>query len=167
MPTNYGTVEGYKAYCVERNNPHATDADAEILAALIIASEWLDGRYRTSFPGLKVGGREQEREWPRTGATDIYGYAISAGSVPSEVVNATYEATHRELDSAGSLSVDYTPNKYKSATVQGAVGVVYNTFDNALEAQTKIMIVDTILGPLLTGKNFTEASPYAGSSVRA
>lgn len=166
MAVNYGTVNGYRVYCSARNNLHSNESDDKILSALLVASEWLDATYRASFPGLKVGLREQEREWPRTGATDVYGYAISENSVPTEVENATYEATHREIDNPGSLSVDYTPAKYKSASVQGAVSVEYRQFDSAMEAQTRINVVDQILSPVLTGAGGL-LSRNVGHSVRA
>lgn len=166
MADNYGTIDGYRAYCFDRNNLHANDADDKIAAALLVASEWLDATYRSSFPGLKVGMREQVREWPRTGATDIYGYAITNDNVPPEVTHATYEATHRELDNAGSLSQDYTPSKYKTASVNGAVAVEFVQFDNASEVQTRIQIVDQLLGPIMTGRS-ASLSGHSGHSVRA
>lgn len=166
MADFYGTIDGYRQYCSDRNNLHVNDPDDQIGAALIVASEWLDAEYRSSFAGLKVGLRAQVREWPRTGAQDIYGYAISETAVPTEVVNATYEAAHRELDNPGSLSVDYTPAKYKSATVNGAVSVEYRHFDSASEAQTRIMVVEQILGPVLTGRGGMLSS-NVGQSVRA
>ena len=166
MADNYGTVNGYRTYCIARNNLHSNEADDKIQAALLVASEWLDAVYRSSFPGLKVGLRAQEREWPRTGAIDIYGYAISESGVPTEIENATYEATHREIENPGSLSVDYTPTKYKSASVDGAVSVQFQQFDSAAETQIRITIVDQILGPVLTGSSGTN-SKYSGSIVRA
>lgn len=166
MAVNYGTVNGFREYCFARNNLHSNESDDKILAALLVASEWLDANYRASFPGLKVGLREQEREWPRTGATDVYGYAISDDSVPVEIENATYEATHREIDNSGSLSTDYTPAKYKSASVSGAVSVEYRQFDSAMEAQMRITIVDQILRPVLTGSGGLLSS-NVGQSQRA
>lgn len=166
MADYYGTVSGYKDYCFARNNLHSNEADDKILAALLVASEWIDAVYRNSFPGLKVGMRDQLREWPRTGAQDIYGYAISNTTIPIEIVNATYEATHREIDNSGSLSTDYTPSKYKSASVNGAVSVEYMQFDSPMDAQMRITIVDQILRPVLTG-NLTGVSNTVGRSVRA
>lgn len=166
MADNYGTVSGYRVYCDARNSLNSNEADDKIEAALLVASEWIDATYRASFPGLKVGMRAQVREWPRTGAQDIYGYEISQNSVPTEIENATYEAAHREIASPGSLSVDYTPAKYKSAQVDGAVSVEYRHFDSAAEAQVRIQIVDQILRPVLTGR-LGMLSSNVGQSVRA
>ena len=165
MAEFYGTVDGYRQYCFDRNTNNVNHPDDKIQAALVVASEWLDAEYRGSFPGLKVGLREQVREWPRTGAQDIYGYAISEASVPVEVVNATYEAAIRELTSSGSLSVDYTPARYKRASIDGAVDVEYRHFDSPSEAQTRIMIVDQVLRPVLTGR-LGMVSNTVGQAVR-
>lgn len=163
MPDFYGTHAGYDAYCEARNHDHGPHSEAAVLAALLVASEWLDAKYRSAFPGLKVGQREQVREWPRTGAVDYYGYAVSSEVVPVEIEYATYEAAHREITLAGSLSVDYTPSKYKRVSVDGAVSVEYNDFDSAREAQTQYNIIDQILQPILTR---SYGSNLVGGSVR-
>lgn len=163
----YGTAAGFKAYHIARGNDVPAEAvdDATVEEWLLVASEWLDGRYRSSFPGLKVGMRDQLREWPRNSAFDIYGYVVPSTSVPREVENATYEAALRQGQKAGALSVDYTPAKYKRAAVDGAVSVEYAGFASAFDAQTQIPIVDQILAPILTGCG--NVSALSGSTVRA
>jgi hypothetical protein len=160
----YGSVAGFETYLTARNHDQGTHSNTEIEAALLVASEWLDARYRSSFSGFKIEQRAQVREWPRSGAIDVYGYAVSAESIPVEVENATYEAARRELASSGSLSVDFLPNKYKSAQVDGAVNVQYRIFDNASEAQTRLQIVDEILAPILTGRGM--GSGVTGYAMR-
>lgn len=145
----YGTVNGFKTYTTERNITRPSEDDNIIQAALIVASEWLDAIYRSSFPGLKVGQRVQVREWPRIGAQDVYGYSIASDSVPREVEYATYEAALREMTTPGSLSMDYTPPKYKQASVHGAVSVTYSTFDSVRDAQIKFQKIDEILSTIL------------------
>lgn len=145
----YGTVNGFTAYITERNITPASDDTNVIQTALIVASEWLDAIYRSSFPGLKVGQRDQQREWPRTGAQDIYGYSVPSDSVPREVEFATYEATLRQMATPGSLSLDYTPPKYKQASVTGAVAVTYSSFDSVRDAQIKFQKIDEHLSPIL------------------
>lgn len=145
----YGTVNGYKAYTTERNITRPSDDDNIIQAALIVASEWLDAIYRSSFPGLKVGQRDQQREWPRTGAQDVYGYSIPSDSVPREIEYATYEASLREMTTPGCLSRDYTPPRYKQASVTGAVSVTYSSFDSVRDAQIKFQKIDEHLSTIL------------------
>lgn len=163
MASFYGSAMGFITYCSERGYAAPTDV-LEIEAKLIIASEWIDAIYRSNFPGIKTDGREQEREWPRRGAYDIYYYDIPVDEVPREVIFATYEAALREFDSPGALSKDYTPSKYKSAAVSGAVSVTYATFDNVREAQTKFAKVAEWIAPILITN--ADSSNLVGSAFR-
>lgn len=167
MEEFYGTAAGFRAYHVARGNDVPAEAvdDDTVNEWLLVGSEWLDGRYQSSFPGLKVGMREQLREWPRYDAQDVYGYYIPSDAVPREMINATYEAALREGVSTGSLSVDYTPNKYKRAAVDGAVSVEFAGFNSAWDTQKQIPIIDQILYPILTGSG--NVSALSGSVVRA
>lgn len=151
MPDYYGTVSGFRSYHTARGRSVAAfDDDAEIAAALLLSSEWADGKYRTAFPGTKVGERAQVREWPRYNAFDIYGYLIGYSASPVEIENAVYEACYREMISPGVLNVDWTPNKYKRVAVDGAVNVEFAMFGNAAEIQTQFVAIDQILSPILT-----------------
>lgn len=148
MTDIYGSVAGFHAYISERGLPDA-HPDAKVAAKLIVSSEWLDARYYSLFPGLKTGGRLQEREWPRTGASDNEGYGIDSTVVPVEVQQATYEACRRECITEGILSKDYTPNKYQRASVSGAVSVDYTNFNSVIETQIQLQIVTDILSRIL------------------
>ena len=150
---NYGNAAGFIAYHTARGRAAqiASYDEDDIDPALVVASEWLDARYRSSFPGTKVGMRQQEREWPRVSGVDIYGYSIPWEVVPVEVENATYEAALRAMVKPGSLTVDYTPNKYKAVSIDGALSVQFASFGGAMDVQLDIAIVAQILAPLLTG----------------
>lgn len=151
MPDFYGTAQGFRDYHEARGrNVDGFDDDPEVEAGLLVASEWLDARYGSSFPGTKVGMRSQTREWPRNSAADRDGYVIPADAVPVEIERATYEATLRQLAAPGSLSVDWTPSKYKRASVDGAVSVEYAGFSMAMDAQTRFTVIDEILAPILS-----------------
>lgn len=168
MPDNYGTTDGFTAYQTARGRAAeiATyDAD-ETAVALLVASEWIDAIYQSSFAGLKVGQRAQVREWPRYGAVDWYGYAIASDSNPVEVENATYEAALRQLMSPGSLVMDWTPSKYREVNVSGAVDVTYNLFTSASDAQTQFLIIDQVIAPILTGGLGGNASGLSGYTNR-
>lgn len=161
---DYGTIAGFSIYHTARGRDVSTYLDADVEAAKLIASEWIDARYRALFDGTKVGKRDQVREWPRTGAMDIDGYSIGAVAIPTEVENATHEATLKQLVNPGSLSVDWVPPKYKRASVDGAVSVDFVMFDSATDAQTRFKIVDEILAPILTGHN--NSSALSGATYR-
>lgn len=161
---DYGTVAAFRTYHTARGRSTQAYEDEEVEAAKLLASEWLDGRYRGQFPGLKVGQRAQVREWPRNGAVDRDGYAILATSVPTEIENATYEAAFRQLARPGSLSVDWTPPKYKRVSVDGAVSAEYAMFDSAVDVQTRFIAIDDILATVLCGSGNT--SSLSGATNR-
>lgn len=159
----YGNADGYKTYHTARGRTVPTSlTDSEIESALLVASEWVDSRYGGSFIGTKTNGYLQEREWPRVNAVvqSYPSYIFPDNEVPEQIVKATYEAALRQLESAGSLTVDYTPSKYKSVRVESAVSVEYATFDGAFSTQMEIPIVDTLLSSLLKA----DADKFAGCS---
>lgn len=160
----YGTVAGFRAYHTARGRDvSAYDDDAVVSAALLVASEWLDATYRSSFKGLpSVIG--QADEWPRVGVYDDYGYAYPSDTVPSLIENAVYEAALRELQTPGTLTLDFTPGKYKRVSIAGSVSVDYALPMQAADIQLQFPIIDQILSPLLGGGN---ASALSGAVGRA
>lgn len=165
----YGDVAGFKAYFVARDMyavPIATLDDTEILAALIVASEWLDARYGPQFSGTKVGLRAQIREQPRNGQWDINYYTVPSTAIPREVLAATYEAAFRQAINPGSLSLDYKPNKYRRVSIDGAITVEYSMYNAVADIQTQFAIIGEIMWPLLTGYGISAMSGLSGYGVR-
>ncbi len=179
---NYGDATGFEAYHEARGRtiPGTWDTDG-INAALLVASEWIDGSYGPLFVGQKTDGFTQTREWPRTSATVIekqsrynlsptYGYVASYtfpdDVIPTQVENATYEAAFRQLTTPDSLEVDYTPGKYKSVTIEGALSVEYAQINSYTEVQLQIGAVDRLLWPLLDPSAGGGMSSYSGGSTR-
>lgn len=156
---HYGAADQFRAYCDDRGIiiPEGTPLDDRV--SLVIASEWLDYTFRDAFPGVKLLGRAQEREWPRMLTVEF------DAIIPKEVLYATFEAAAIQANSPGSLSVNYTPNKYKSLSVDGAVSIEFRNFDSAEETQTDYIRIRQILAPILTGGG--NASRITGSSFRA
>lgn len=163
MP-DYGTVAAFRAYHTARGRDTTAYDDTEVEAAKLITSEWIDAKYRAGWPGLKLGQREQVRDWPRTGGFDVNGDSISSESVPTEVDDATYEGTLRELQTPGALSVDYTPSKYTRVSIDGAISVAYAD-RSAVDVQTQFQVIDQILSPILTG--YGAVSGLSGKVGRA
>lgn len=168
MSDIYGTVAGADTYHEARGNIIWISYDPEQQqAALLRASEYIDASYGVLFAGLKVGGRSQSRQWPRSGAFDTDGNTIPATEIPIEAEQATYEAALREAAAPGSLSVDFVgADVIKQAAVEGAVSVTFGG-DGTLEAsQVSMPIVDAIIAPLLAGSGAGFATSLAGSRVR-
>lgn len=139
----YVTVDEANQYAVDRGL--CGDITA---AALLVASEWLDGRYESRFPGTRTGGRSQPRAFPRDDAYDIDDNPIIG--IPDEVKHAVIQAAVREMATPGSLTPDYTPGKQiASATVVGAVAVTYAQAEDADAMLPILSIVEGILYPIL------------------
>lgn len=165
MTDFYGTADTFRTFHTDRGTDVSNyPNDGDIENALLIASEWLDGTYRSRFHGYKVGQRDQQREWPRTGATDRYGYAVSSETVPVEITNATFEAAIRELQTPGALLTDYTQSVYKRVAISGSISVEYRD-RNANEVQLEIPAVDHALEPLIGGA--FEESVLSSRTTRA
>lgn len=152
MTTIYGTLAEAESYFTERvNTVWLAATDPQRSAALLVASEWIDGKYGEQFSGWKTLRRAQDREWPRTGAYDDMGDAFAIDEIPEVVKRATYEVALREIASPGSLITDVTLGKnIVQATVQGAVSVTYSGASDVNDLQLMIPVVAMILRPVLT-----------------
>lgn len=163
MSTYYGNETDARAYWTDRGMTIPVSwTDANIVKALQVASEWIDGKYETSFSGLRSVGRSQDRAYPRYGSYDREGFTFADDEFPRELLEATYQAAFRQMTTAGSLSVDFTPSKYRRAAVDGAVSVEYFGFNAAHEVQTQYEIIDRIMAPILTGKGAGNLSALSG-----
>lgn len=162
----YGTLAGANDYFAARGNSEwAAAADDDKTAALQRATDYIDGRYRvllatgrwaSQFTGRRTDGRNQDNEWPRTGAVDYDGNAIDPDVVPDEVERATYEAASRELAEPGSLSPDYVASSQVTSEQVGSIKVTYagaqsssGTQDGGAPNRPVIPAIDEILAPLL------------------
>lgn len=123
---------------------------------------YIDGTYGLRFSGTPTGGAAQERAWPRTGATDRWGNALDANTVPTRVVEASFEAAWAEASSPGSLSASgSTAARVKREKVEGAVEVEYQSSSGATgllaDLTPMITTVEGILAPLLVPANIPHA----------
>lgn len=145
----YGTATAYSAYHTARGRDVSGQTTSDIEQALLVASEWLDGSF--SWPGYKVGTREtQLRDWPRSWVQDRDGYPVDHLTIPVEIDNAAYEVAFRWIADPSVLSADYTPDKYKRVSIDGALSVEYGNL-NAQTAQKQFPVLGVILERLLGG----------------
>lgn len=166
----YGDAASFVTYHEARGRTVSAIWDEDsINAALLFSSQWLDGVYGASFIGWKTGGFLQVREWPRTDAivpTSYPQYTFATDAIPDRVKQAVYEAAFRQLTTPGSLQVDYTPGKYKSVSIDGALSVEYNSTLNASDIQVQIIAIDALLWPLLDQGSSGVLSSFSGASAR-
>lgn len=171
MPDYYGTLEAASSYHANRENTAWAQAssspDDKRSGALLRASAWIDGRYRSRFPGKKTGGRSQVREWPRTGAVDTSSEAIASDEVPIEILDATFEAALRELVEPGSLSPDFNPTEAVKR-IRKKVGDLeketeYRDVTTSSTGVASAMPVFTLIDDLLSGLLGDSASSSSGT----
>ena len=155
----YGTETGFNTYHTMRGTD-VTDATL-VEEALLVASEYIDNAYRSSWPGYKTGEREQVRDWPRSEAYDANGDWLDSAVVPIEVENATYELALKHLSDSTALTKDYTPPKYTRARVEGATDVNYAMYGSASDVQTQFLQVAKILSNVVASSGTSTLSGRA------
>jgi hypothetical protein len=147
----YGTDEGFATY-IEANGL-IVPTGGNVAAARQRGSMYVDGTYGRRFPGVPAAGAAQDRAWPRTGAVDRYGNAITG--IPERIVSASYEAAAVELRTPGALSRTYTPAEQK--VLVEVKGIKWQVTGDANAKGSSIPIVTAIeglLAPLLCIENF-------------
>lgn len=166
----YGNANGFREYFRTRGKSLSEIwTDEKIESALLVASEWLDGQFEASWIGYKTEGYKQERSWPRTAAVvaSFPYHLYDKNEIPEQVIKATYEAAYREGTSNGCLQTDFTPSKYKSVSVSGAVAVEYNDLVlSAGDAQLEIPIIQNLMKPLIDPQKSGDLSVLSGKVVR-
>jgi len=117
-------------------------------------SVYIDGLYGPRFPGVPTGGAVQEREWPRSGAHDVYGNSLPSETVPQRVIDASLEAAFLSLTNPKIFSATYTPGTQKVLTeVKGIKWEVvgHPSADGSMVPVSTV--IEGILAPLLAPKN--------------
>ena len=164
----YGNVDDFKEYFTLRGKVVPGEWDnSKIESALLVSSEWLDHQFENSWIGYKVNFN-QERSWPRQSAVvqSFPYYVYKTDEIPEQVIKATYEAAFRELTKQGSLQVDFTPNKYKSVSVSGAISVEYNSLSYASDVQTEIPVIEDLMSVLTDSTKSGAFSSLSGKVSR-
>lgn len=118
------------------------------------ASDYIDGMYEADLPGYRTGGIDQERAWPRTGATSR-GQAIATDAIPVAWVNASYAAAWHEANNPGSLSVSATASgAVKRKKIEGLEKEFFEGSGNAAaDATLRLSIVEGLVSPFLRLSN--------------
>lgn len=157
--TSYAAVATFKAACDDVGFSYAGKSDADIQQALVRTTRYIDGAFRTMFPGFRANTRLQALEWPRAGAVDREGVGIDGTTIPVEIVAATIEGAKRELASPNSLAPDVKAGGGVLKRIKtGSTELEYDT-DHTKTAT--FQAVEQALGSLLIVR-----SAYSGMSVR-
>lgn len=163
MSEIYGSLAGALVYHTARGNTAWTGSTDDFrLPALVRSSSAIDLMFGATFPGVRTGGRTQERAWPRVGVPQVIPTLIlGPDEIPIEVEYATYEGGLRELAKPGSLMPDVAAGAplVKRKRVEG-VGEIEYAFTGPATPQF------TLMQSLLQGVLFAQASSLVGSSYR-
>lgn len=175
---SYTSVAAFKAWADLRGFAYASYTDTAIEQSARRATLYIDGKYRNRFPGTRVKGRSQAREWPRNVAPSVDQtvedlplsdwlmnlQTITSTEVPTEVIEATHQAMKRDLVSPGALSPDVTPGKVKTeVAIEGAVSVKYGAAVSAVDTMRPIVTdIEEVLAPIIYPKNCFSGSVARG-----
>lgn len=146
---SYVSVEDADSYLASVGASTWTGTDEAKEAALIRATQYIDGKFRGSWNGRKLNGRSQALDWPRYGATDCDGNSIDQ-TIPVEIVKATCEAALRELTSPFSLSPDVVEGTQKTLVGVDSLRWETNTTKTGADAMRPVLtVVEDILSGLI------------------
>jgi hypothetical protein len=106
----YITTEYMRQYHLDRGrdltvSPIYTDGELEV--AIVIATDYIDTRWRKRFAGTPLEAPDQTTEWPRTDLTDDYGYDIEG--IPTNLKKACAEYALRAAANGQLVSDGPTP----------------------------------------------------------
>ncbi len=152
----YGTVGEADIYHTTAGNTAWSGFDEAVKTAAIFRATWyLDGVYGNRFNGIPAGDKE---EWPRTGATDRYGFSIPDDTVPQQIAAATYTAALYDLQNPGVLWPKLDPAQQIKGSSIGPLKKEF--FDNnfgddvilkSVEAMVRRFTTRIVSGPLVIG----------------
>lgn len=145
----YGDDAGFTDWLAE--NGYTLPDDAPSSAVLRQrGSAYIDAVYGARFSGVPTDLLDQERQWPRSGAT-AYRTGVADDVIPVAVINASYAAALYEAQNPGGLSVIVTE---AGAVKREKVGPIETEYfggsDGALAAATPMLLsVEGLLAPFL------------------
>lgn len=145
----YGTDDGFTAWLA--SNGFAAPTGVLTVAQLRQrGSDYLDALYGAQFPGSPVDAFDQERAWGRTGAT-AYGRPIPEGTIPNNIILASYHAAQHEDLNPGSLNVSATQ---AGAIKKKKIDVIEKEFfegsgNAAADATVRLSAVEGLVAPFL------------------
>lgn len=147
----YGTLSNANNYHSARNNVAWANASApgETVrnGALQRASDSVDNKYRSRFPGSKTGGRAQIPEWPRKNVV-IDGETLLDNEIPIEIEYATYELALLIIQGINPNPV-VQGGTIKREKVKAGPVETETEYTDDVEAYDTFSIVDEILAPVL------------------
>lgn len=149
----YHESVGHTAWAEGADSPDTLRIQAKIRGAA-----YIDRKYASQWPGVRLNGREQSMAWPRSNAYDVYGEEIDDASVPREVITAAHEAEWREFLDPGSLSPDVIAAQQVIEERVGSIAVRYSDTTALSASIPSITAIDEILSGIIGSNRGTNVS---------
>lgn len=149
--TVYATIAEVQSVA-ERLGLTWSGTDTEKEQAVARAQVYLDGM---AWPGVKTNGRQQDSEWPRSGATDRDGWLIDSTAVPPEIVEACSLLAIVEAASPGLMSPSVTLNQIQKRVTVGPISVENAGGSSTFSARPIITRVVDVLSRIRPRSRFT------------
>lgn len=161
---SYMSVADWKIYAEKQGYDYealSASEDEDIETALRRGTNAIDARVRGRLNGAYPTSTTQRLLFPVTGLVDAWGRSIASDAIPVQMVDATAEASWRELQTPGSMAPDVAAGAsvIKREKV-GPLETEYSVFGSA--AGGSFPAIDNILAGL-----FGARSIYSGVAVRA
>lgn len=156
---SYLILSDYRTRCAALGLTYTAVDDPTDEATGRRSALWLDANYRHRWPGTKLNGRLQSREWPRANATDMEGLVVSSASIPEEIIAAQVFAWYYEALVPFSLTPKIDVNKSKILTK--AEGIEWKPLLMATapaDLKPTLFLVENALSSLISFNK----SPYFG-----
>lgn len=132
----YVSVADFKSYHDDRGNSYGTASDAQIAAAIIRATDYLDIRF--CYIGTKLNGNTQATEWPRADARDASLELIEG--LPEAVIEACAEYALRALsDTPLNPDPDASPTGARVTSTRSKAGEVEEAYTYDTSGGTSTM----------------------------
>jgi len=146
----YGSDIDYAAWLAANGHP-ASPGTPTAAVLRQRGSSYIDSFYGARFSGFPTTGIDQERAWPRAGAS-AYGTSVGSTVIPRAVVLASYLAALQESVSPGSLSVTVTASQQVKREKVGPIEVEYQSAsgDVVMSATPMLSAVEGLLAGFLT-----------------
>lgn len=159
---SYGTELGFTTYHTARGNDVSAMSSAQILVALQVGTDYVDGRYGACFVGRRADGYSQDEEWPRSGAVDMTGTVVPSTLVPNNIVYAAYEAGLANYNEAGVLTPSVAPSDRKVLTQVDVVKWSVIGGDSDMALRTTLTRVEDLVSPLIDCDSAAGNAPFLG-----
>jgi hypothetical protein len=142
----YGSDADFQAWAEAAGH---TLPQGDVTAARQRGSAYIDATYGERFTGVPTDGLDQDRAWPRTGAT-AYGSLLPTTVTPKRIEHASYEAALIELQRPGALAVVVDPAKrVKRQKVEGIEREFFEPGAGSTVFAPVLSTIEGLLAPVL------------------